>query len=211
VFELPEDGNLQVEDLAAKIGDAKFMGQRKDLNRLVLVAHQVPPYRIGMAEVGALGGSAAREMLQVYNKGVIEPLQRTIEHRLESTLFGPDGIFLSDWDFHLFNLESAKEELDLAIASSCVERALMSPNEGRERLGLKPSDDPEMDRFYWNGQSIDTDGEAASVLDAVGEIKSALRVALAVEDAPAAEVVIDGSKIRDTAITPEKIQHAHEH
>ena len=52
--------------------DASYLRRREDLVKEVLMGHHVPPYRIGWAEIGSLGGSAAKEMLRAYRIGAIE-------------------------------------------------------------------------------------------------------------------------------------------
>lgn len=183
VFELPEDGSLEVEDLAANVQDAKFQERRTNLSEAILMAHQVPPYRIGWAKQGSLGGSSAPDMLAAYNRGVIEPLQRQFEHRLSQTLFGPMGIRLAQHEFKLRNL-FGEDETEMNEATKAVAGGLLSPNEGRQRIGAEPNPDPLMDRVYFNGRPLDTSGEASTAFGVVQEMRKAISVALQ-EPAPA--------------------------
>jgi PBSX family phage portal protein len=52
---------FQFEKLAVDVGEASFRLYRLDNRDEVLAAHGVPPYRMGIAETGSLGGSTAVE------------------------------------------------------------------------------------------------------------------------------------------------------
>lgn len=177
IVELPEDGTLQVEDLGADVQDAKFQERRTNLNESVLIAHQVPPYRIGWAKTGSLGGSSSGDMMAAYNRGVVEPIQRHIEHRIGQTLFGPKGYPLHNYEFKLRNLYS-EDETEINEATKGVAGAVMTPNEARQHIGLEPLPDPLLDRVYFNGKPLDTSGEAAGAYDVVRDFGRKLNVAL---------------------------------
>jgi len=179
VAELPGTAKVQVEDLAVAPREQGFKERRLALVKSIMVAHSVPPYRIGYAELGSLGGSAASEMMKAYRHGVVEPIQTTIEHRLGKTLFGPAGYNLQGWAFTLADLDWEETELSLKIATESVKLAILSPNEARAELGRDPDDDPNMDRKYMNGQPIDTGLGARSAEEVVrtlrGEVARAIQ------------------------------------
>lgn len=45
-----------------------------------LVAYSMPPYRIGIVEQGALGGSTVEEMTDIYIDSIVAPLQKKLEN-----------------------------------------------------------------------------------------------------------------------------------
>lgn len=141
--------------------EGHFGERREDLVKEILMAHQVPPYRIGWAEIGSLGGNAAREMLRAYRYGAVEPGQTLIESRLERTLFGPRGLDFAarGWRFALKDLDWEQLELELEQAVEGVRLGILSPNEGREKLGLDRKDDAALDRHYMNGTPIELSGK----------------------------------------------------
>lgn len=128
--------------------ERQFRGGREDLVREVLMAHQVPPYRVGWAELGSLGGSAAKEMLRAYRYGGIEPTQVILEDRLAGTLFGPDGFNLKTARWTLIDLDWDTLELDIDRAQRGVSTGIMTPNEARQMLGMDMSDNKNLDKFY---------------------------------------------------------------
>ena len=132
--------------------EGQFTQRRDGLINEVLVAHQVPPYRIGLALLGSLGGSTASEMLRTYRIGVVEPRQGLFESRLNKTLFGPKGLNLRRFDLEwmLSDISWDETELNLDIAVKSVQFGMYTPNEGRVQMGKEKLDIPEMDRVYMN-------------------------------------------------------------
>ncbi|WP_347246308.1 phage portal protein [Thermogutta sp.] len=144
-----ESQDIEVRFLSPEVSrrEGQFAARRTDLVKEVLMAHLVPPYRIGWAELGSLGGSAAREMLTAYRVGVVEPLQVAIESVINTELLGPKGL---DWPvrFEFNDLTWEETELSMRIAVGGVKSGILTPNEARELIGRPPTDDPRMDRYY---------------------------------------------------------------
>jgi len=139
--------------------DGQFRNRREELIKELLMAHQTPPYRVGWAEIGSLGGSAAKEMLRAYREGAIEPMQTVIESRLNQTLFGKDGIDLKGYKFKLEELGWDTSEYERETAYDGVERGVLSPNDAREMIGEpRKNDDPALDDHYIGGASITAGG-----------------------------------------------------
>jgi len=154
------DVEVRVESMSRTEGDrdGQFRTRRDDLVKEILMAHSVPPYRIGFAELGTLGGSAAREMLRAYRFGAIEPVQTIIEDRLTQTLFGQQGLqipssmrwVLQDVDFELV-------DLNLLIATRGVQNGFATPSQAGQLMGFEPTDDPAANRLYMDGVPITGD------------------------------------------------------
>lgn len=156
--------DVQVNKLAEQLREGHFRFRRTDLVKEVLIAHGVPPYRIGWAETGSLGGNAADEMLGAYSVGVVKPIQQVIEDRLRMTLFDPKiGINTGEFRFKLqdMELEDVKGELELAKAGT--DGGFMTPNQAREHVGLDPDDENEaLDKYYYHGQELGKDPSAGT-------------------------------------------------
>jgi hypothetical protein len=151
-----ESTEVKVQKLGELLREGHFRFRRGDLVKEVLIAHATPPYRIGWAETGSLGGNAAPEMLAAYKVGAIEPIQRVIEDRLRSTLFDPKtGIKTGEFRLKLkvLDLEDLQKELEKVKIG--VAQAVVTPNQGRKMLHLTPvADKPEMDEYYYGGQKL---------------------------------------------------------
>jgi capsid portal protein len=67
--------------LMAEVKEGSFM---KDyyihMRNENLVAYSMPPYRIGIAEQGSLGGSTAEESTKIYMESIVEALQQKVEN-----------------------------------------------------------------------------------------------------------------------------------
>lgn len=149
------ESEVDVHQIGALSGDADgdFNERGKELREAVLMVHSVPPYRIGLAEVGSLGGSTAAEMLKTYRYSVIEPWQEIFERELERTLFSPQGIDLQGigYQFSFVDLNWEQMEHDLTKADVLSKGGAITPNEARELCGLLPKNDPRLDEHYFNG------------------------------------------------------------
>lgn len=177
VLGLPAQVQTKVEQLNPDVREGSFLRRREELIKAILMAHNVPPYRVGWAVLGSLGGSAAREMLRAYRLGVVEPLQTILESRLAKTLFGPRGLALRDWEWRLEDLDWEETELSLEVAIRAVNAGLLSPNEGRVKLGLEPVEDPAMDAYYYQGTPV-AEPQVRQAVDVIKELRDALRVAV---------------------------------
>jgi capsid portal protein len=132
--------------------EGQFQDQYNILVKQVLMAHQVPPYRIGWADVGSMGGSAAsREMLRSYRIGAIEPLQSLLEDRLNQTIFGPKGFNLKTVQWRLTDADWKETELDLEIATKLVDMGIFTPNQALVTMGQDRVDDPALDQRRYKG------------------------------------------------------------
>lgn len=152
------DSGVQVSKLGDILREGHFRFRRGDLVKEVVIAHQVPPYRIGWAETGSLGGNAAPEMLKAYQVGAIIPLQQIIEEMLAKTLFDPKkGINTGDFEFKLNDLTLESEDSELKLATQGVESGFMTPNQARDYTGQEPvKNRPELDEYYYKGQKLGT-------------------------------------------------------
>jgi len=154
-----QDVDIRFLSPEASKREGQFAARRADLVKEVLMAHGVPPYRIGWAELGSLGGSAAQEMLTAYRVGVVEPLQTVIESVINQWVIGEQGLGLKA-TFQFTDLSWEETELNMRLAVSGVKAGILSPNEGREITGRPRVDDPAMDRYYLPEQPIEKQVEA---------------------------------------------------
>lgn len=76
VLRCPVDGEVKVDKLGVDVKEGSFKLYQKSLRDEVLSAYKMPPYRIGIAEVGALGGTTAIEASKIYISSVVNPLKR---------------------------------------------------------------------------------------------------------------------------------------
>ncbi len=150
---LPIPSDLQgvqarLEKLTPDLKEGSFRLYRMDNAMEILTAHRVPPYRLGWPIVGSLGGATAREMTEIYKRSVVEPGQEILEHRLNAQLFAAFEPALGrlEWRWKLNDLDLSDKMAELDYGIRAVERAILTPNQARGRLGLDPY--PGGDTYY---------------------------------------------------------------
>lgn len=147
---------VTVNKLGELLREGHFRFRRTDLIKEVLIAHATPPYRIGWAETGSLGGNAAPEMLKSYKVGAVEPIQRVIVDRLRTTIFDPKiGIKTDEFRLKLAELDIVSLQEELEESKAGVDTGWITPNQAREKMGMDPDDDkPELNEYYYRGQKL---------------------------------------------------------
>jgi len=170
------EADIDVRSLSPREGvrEGQFMQRREDLVKEILISHGVPPYRVGWAEMGSLGGSAAEQMLEAYRIGVIEPIQTIIEDRLAQTLFSdrPAGLGLPG-RFRLNDLTHEQFELRSKVVSELIEHGITTPNEARTLLGFDRQEDPSLDTYYRRENIVPSD-ESGHLAKALEDLRTAL-------------------------------------
>ena len=144
VLQIPEEGGkldwLPLDTKKTNEGGFKiYLKMQRDE---VLVAYAMPPYKIGIAEEGALGGNTAKESNINYIFGMIRPLQLDLEFifngRILPTFYkkNKEGEFTPLFDFVLKVTDT--RDLD-AVVKRCYQLfavGAMNPNQIRKLLDL---------------------------------------------------------------------------
>ena len=146
---------VEVKPLAVEVKDASFRLYRKDNRDEIISAHRVPPYRVGIAETGSLGGSTAVESTKIYIESIINPRQEMIEQHFDHLILPTLGI--TDWRFQLKELDTSQEEHDKEIAEFLFKNGAMRPNDlirsFGTRFGLEPDEaNPALNAHFVDGK-----------------------------------------------------------
>ena len=164
---IEESGNIDVEfkPLSTEQKEASFRMYRQDNRDEVLAAHAVPPYRAGIAQEGALGGSTAREATEVYRESVVTPRQNRLENLVNELLLAD----YDQWVWKLETLDTSDEAHDLDVLRGLFEMGAVTPREVTaylgERFGATVSDDdPPPDWRYLGGTPLVGPGVPATTL-----------------------------------------------
>ena len=139
------------ERLALDPPEGGYLKLRESWVEEILVAHGMPPYRVGMAKEGSLGGTTAKEMTEIYKRSIIGPIQEVWEHRLNRLL--RVGLQITDWAFKFDEIDTTDEELDARIDARLVDAGIITRNEARRRRQLEPL--PGGDRLTTNTTVFD--------------------------------------------------------
>jgi capsid portal protein len=141
-------GKIDFQKLSEDQNDGSFQKLLALCQEAIMVAHRMPPDRIGLGRSGALAGSVAGVINRVYKEGVIIPAQEMLEHRINSFLrkeIAMDDKFI----FRFAELDLTEEAQDLDAAVQAFSAGLTKLNEGRAKLGLPPVDDEKGEKFFF--------------------------------------------------------------
>lgn len=173
------DVKINFEPLAVDVKDASFRLYRKDNRDEVISAHGVPPYRLGIAEEGSLGGSTARESTEIYKASVINPRQEVLEGMINQFIIWPEtGFDAPDWSFKFREIDTKDEEHDVDMVQKLFDMGAVTPREVirifGQRFGIE--DDPAdelLDQRFINGQPItDTTEEADQLMQMLKSVQN---------------------------------------
>ncbi len=179
------EGNVHVQFHKLNAGgsnEASFRLYRADNREEVMSAHGVPPYRIGLAINGTLGGSTSVESGNIYNTSIIQPIKKKNEDIVNEVLvneynqrFGKEETQLS-WVFKIEEIDKRDYFRDLQSANMLFNMAAMTPRQVCESLGkpigaIADPDNPYLDEYFIHGTPLslmfknNEMGESHSVLD----------------------------------------------
>lgn len=86
VLELPEGGKVEWNPIVVEVKEGSFQFYFKSQRDEIMSTYKMPPYRIGIAEEGSLGGNVAFESTKIYNQSVIQPLKNLVGALFSDTL-----------------------------------------------------------------------------------------------------------------------------
>lgn len=172
---------VKFQALSVETKEASFRLYRTDNRDEVIAAHAVPPYRIGIAETGSLGGSTAEESTEIYKASVIKPRQTTIEELFNYAII-QKGFEVEDWKLKLVEIDTKDEEAELNKAKAMFLMGAITPNQlinvFGDGWGLETVDHPAMNAHYVNNMAIDLqvqqDQVPEDVMKALKTLKSNL-------------------------------------
>lgn len=168
VMAIPSDSptgtvKVEIEKLAVETKDSHFRMYRKDSRDEILCAHGVPPYRIGIAETGSLGGNTAEASDKIYNESVLAPRKRKLEAVFNLLLL--PALDVTSWKFYLEDLDYQDDEHDMKVAGFLFDKGGITPNQlikyFGDRFGIEPDDsEPALDWHYVDGKPVEAEAQA---------------------------------------------------
>ncbi len=129
------EARVTFEKLAVDTRDASFREFRQDNIEEVLEAHGVPPYRVGIAKEGSLGGNTAYESTKIYKASVVEPLQEIFEGLINEQIIR-QGLGIKGWSFKFADLDVEDRNAAVERDQKLFAMGALTPNQLRERHGL---------------------------------------------------------------------------
>lgn len=133
---------VRFERLSVDVKDASHRLYKQDNALEILIAHGMPPYRVGWALMGALGGATAVEMTEVYLSSMVQPRQETWEQRLTRAFLGPKGLDIPGWEVKAAELDIRDQLRDLEIAKRRYDLGMETPETLIRHFGGEERTDP---------------------------------------------------------------------
>jgi PBSX family phage portal protein len=147
VLNPPEGGKVTWTPLVTEMKEGHFKLYSKGLRDEILVPFKMPPYRIGIAEQGQMGGNVASEATRVYIDSTVDPLKQMTQH-LITVLIIAEGLQSGALEFWWNDIDVR----DLgAIATRCALLfgiGAMNRKQVCEELDVEPPKDENAETYY---------------------------------------------------------------
>ncbi|MHA1360904.1 MAG: phage portal protein [Candidatus Helarchaeota archaeon] len=160
VMHSPEGGSMEWIPLDMKQSkkDGAFEWYKKSSSEEVLVAYKMPPYRIGIAEQGSLGGSIAPEATKIYISSVVNPLENVV-NRLVTNKIIHEGLGCESYKFVLNGVDLRDKDAEVKRQQALFSMGGITPNQIRQLQGKEPYG-PEGDQYFVSSSYIPIGEEA---------------------------------------------------
>lgn len=166
-----KDSTFEYIKLGVEIKEGSFKLYRKGLQEEIMVVYKMPPYRIGVAEIGPLGGNFSDRSSKIYAQSVITPLEEVVERIVTKKLF-QQGLKADSYSFQLNELNL--EDLDAQAARDAIYFGIgaLTSNQILKHQGKEGY--PEGDQYYVGSTFLpvgeETMEKKAAIIEAVGMI-----------------------------------------
>lgn len=180
VLNPPEGGKVTWEPLVTEIKEGHFKLYHKNLRDEVLVSYRMPPYRIGIVEIGSLGGSTAAEATRIYIDSIVNPLKAVLNHIMTQKIIR-DGFKCEDWNFELGMLDIRDVTSEVARFQVLFGMGVVTRAQVAEALGLDeiPDTDKYRDTYFISAAYREVGAEPAfAMMDRTDEEVANLNAAL---------------------------------
>lgn len=160
VMHSPEGGTMEWIPLDMKQSkkDGSFAWYKDSSSEEVLIAYKMPPYRIGKAEQGSLGGSIASESTKIYISSVVKPLEEVI-NRLVTNKIIRIGLDCKSYNFVLNEVDLRDKDAEIKRQQVVFSMGGITPNQIRQLQGKEPYG-PEGDQYYVSSSYVPIGEEA---------------------------------------------------
>jgi len=158
VLEAPDGCKATWQALSVELKEGSFTLYTKDLRMEILVAYRMPPYRIGMAELGALGQNVAKEMTEIYNQSIVGPLKNDIGDLITRTIL-KQGLEIDKYKFELIPLDIRDLERLTIIWDRLFKLAVINADWIRSQMGEDEREDGMGGEYYISSALLPVTGE----------------------------------------------------
>jgi PBSX family phage portal protein len=178
------NANLRIERLTAIQNDMHFTKLMEQTERDILIAHRMPPDRIGASLRGMLGGNVAMNINRIYKDAVVGPEQLVLKDRwnrftrAEYTKAKGVGEGELQWELSFESLDMTDETADTMNVLTRVRSNAVTLNEARDLWGMDPRPDMDVTLAEWletHGGKVapDSEGRLSAM---VGDLDTGMRL-----------------------------------
>lgn len=148
VLNPPLEGTVKWEPLIVEVKEGHFKLYSRQLRDDVLVCYNMPPYRIGIAESGSLGGNLATEATRIYVTSTVNPMKRLTERFVTRRIL-QEGREVKDYEFWWEDLDTRDLDAIVDRMTKLFGVGAANRNEIREEVGREHLEEGEGgDDFY---------------------------------------------------------------
>lgn len=122
--------------LSDQVKDMSFRYLNQAVSLEIVIAHRMPPYRIGWPITGSLGGNSAKEMNVMYKTGVVNPEQSILQARMTKFFRIEFGVQKHTFDLTELDITDAQEDMQFAVSG--IKGVVHTIDEGRKVINLQP-------------------------------------------------------------------------
>ena len=146
VLTVPEEGKITFKPLSVDVKEGSFKAYQTLLEDDILLAFSMPPYRLGKAVVGRLGGTNTREATSIYKQSVIEPLQELLENIINQLII-ENGLDCHSYIFKFNDIDVRDLDAEVERYYKLIGCGVLTPNQVINLLGIG-EDYPDGDKHY---------------------------------------------------------------
>lgn len=134
------DGKIDFKQLTSDAKDVSFDKLQERAGSEILVAHRMPPDRLGAVRVGPLGGNTTVAASRVYKEAVVTTSQGILSERINRLIAaeGPIPPEQLEWAWAPEELDLTEEAEDVTVVTNAFTSNIMRLDEARKKLKLPP-------------------------------------------------------------------------
>jgi len=147
VMEIAPGSTVTWKPLAVEEKEGHFVVYAKELRDEILSAYKMPPYRIGIAEVGKLGGTTAPTADRIYIQAVVEPLQRLFERLITAKILN-QGLGAESYRLQFHKIDTRDWDALVQRWERLFGMGVITPGWMAEQLGLPTDEMPHAGDYF---------------------------------------------------------------
>jgi PBSX family phage portal protein len=165
IIPIEGDGKITFQKLTDDTKDISFDRLQERASAEILLAHRVPPDRLGAVRVGPLGGNATMAASRVYKEGVVSTSQEVLANRINRFIIAEAPVALGSTTKAIKPLLPPRQQTpeELMAAQPKVENADVAEAAPQDAVAGDPSELPLA--WAWKPKDLDiTEEESDSTM-----------------------------------------------